>query len=144
MFTLPLYQVISQTLDALRNAEAKSMPSAIHWHRDSLRQFESMLPSGSGIDCGTKIDIDASREDRVVLTFDFHFMNDAGYYDGWGSYKAIITPSLSHGPCLRIAGRDRRSIKDYLHDTMQHALTDQLVGWDDAKNRWVSSWENKD
>lgn len=37
-----------------------------HSHEDVLRALAEELPSGSGIDCGTKIDLDDSTQDKVV------------------------------------------------------------------------------
>lgn len=53
-------------------------------------------------------------------------MNENGMYDGWTEHKAIIKPSLVFGLDLKITGRDRNGIKEYLHDTFMQALTDEV------------------
>jgi len=52
-------------------------------------------------------------------------MNENGYYDGWTSHTVTVTPGWN-GPELRITGRDRNQIKDYLYDTFHYALCEQL------------------
>lgn len=81
------------------------------------------MPSGSGIDKGTGIDLDKSTPDRLVLTTAFHHMDDNGCYDGWTEHQIIVTPSLAFGMHLRVTGRNRRDIKDYLADIYRTALS---------------------
>ena len=91
---------------------------------DSLAKIASNnLPSGAGIDSGTMIDLHRSTEDRIVLTFEYHFMNEGGYYDGWGDYTATIKPTFA-GIDVDIRGRNRNDIKDYLFQGFDGALTD--------------------
>lgn len=87
--------------------------------------MEAALPSGSGIDRGTIIDRERSRPDRIVLVCSFHHMNEHGYYDGWTDHEVIVRPSLAWGFTLRVTGRDRNGIKDYLHDVYMHALREE-------------------
>lgn len=112
---MKLYQKIAAVLGT------RYVDETIHWIET---QF---LPSGSGIDCGTKVDLAGSRKDRVVLTFEYHFMNDGGYYDGWESYKVVIKPDLVFGYDMRITGPNRNQIKEYLYDTFNGALNQEYV-----------------
>jgi len=121
-----LYRLIAGSLDALRNCEQNNNEFGKQLHEDALEQFEQLLPSGSGIDCGTKIDRERSKPERLVLTFSFHHMDQAGGYAGWTEHSLIVTPSLQFGLDLRITGRDRNGIKEYLHETYHHALTDEI------------------
>jgi hypothetical protein len=88
---------------------------------DELANAMNQSPSGSGIDNGTILD-DTSKPDKLVFSFGFHHMNEAGYYDGWTEHKAIVTPSLCDSFNLRITGRDRNQIKDYLYDVFSQWL----------------------
>lgn len=81
------------------------------------------LPSGSGIDNGIHVDLHKSTNDKIVLTFAYHHLNDGGYYDGWTDHTCIVRPDLQSDIRLRITGRNRNGIKDYLYDTLQQALT---------------------
>ena len=50
-------------------------------------------------------------------------MTEHGYYDGWTEHDVIVTPSLrSPGFSLRITGRNRRDIKEYIADAFHDAL----------------------
>lgn len=91
-------------------------------HTDAIRLMErNDLPSGSGIDAGTKVDLDASTPSRVVLLVSYHHMNDSGMYDGWSDYRVTIRPAFD-GVMVAVAGRDRNQIKDYLADVYREAL----------------------
>lgn len=96
------------------------------WERNHtaelLRIGDELLPSGSGIDCGTTIDLDASSDEKIVLACEYHHTNDVGYYDGWSSHRITITPSFM-GLNIKISGRDRNLIKDYLYEVYRYCLT---------------------
>lgn len=114
---------IASTIQARKNCQASGNAEWLDKHDDMLRWIEkNLLPSGSGIDRGTKIDDDASRFDHVVLTFSFHHMDENGYYCGWSDYKCVITPAFDGIDC-RIVGRDRNMIKDYLGETFGYTLS---------------------
>lgn len=68
-----------------------------------------------------------STPNRIVIDTAFHHMNDGGYYDGWSEHSVIITPSLVWGYEIRVTGRNRNDIKDYIAETFQHALSRALV-----------------
>jgi len=102
------------------------------WAKDLLHVLErDHLPSGYGIDNGCKVLVDESSPNRIVVRVDFHHMNDLGFYDGWTSHKAIITPSLQYGFDIRITGPNRRGIKDYLIEVLSDALEQDFdsVSW---------------
>ena len=92
-----------------------------------LDKLEKELPSGSGIDCGCKLDREKSGDSKVIITFDYHYMNGDGYYDGWLSFKAVITPTLSGYQEIKITGRDKQGLKDMLFDTFSSCLLETLV-----------------
>jgi hypothetical protein len=81
-----------------------------------LQKLESFLPSGSGFDNGSTINLKESRPDRLVIDTAFHHMDEHGYYDGWTEHKVIVTPSLQWGYVLRVTGRNRNWIKDYIYE----------------------------
>lgn len=89
---------------------------------------ERYLPSGSGWNTGTKLD-DKSTGERLVFYGSFDHMNDIGYYDGWTEHSIIVTPSLQWGFELRITGRDRNGIKEYLHDLFSAVLRQEVPAW---------------
>ena len=72
-------------------------------------------PSGSGIDCGTKLDAARCTAMKVVLDVAFHHMNEVGMYSGWTEHTVTITPTFG-SIHVSVGGRDRNGIKDYLAD----------------------------
>lgn len=69
-------------------------------------------PSGSGVDAGINLQ-EESKPQKLVFSCDFHHMDDQGVYDGWTAHNAIVTPTFG-GFDVRITGRDRNGVKDYL------------------------------
>ena len=115
---------IARTIQARQSCITTNNIEWIDKHEDYLiRELQSKLPSGSGIDSGCKIDIEKSQVNRVVITFGYHFMNDNGYYDGWGDYKLIVTPEFD-SINFKIIGSDRKGIKEYLYDLFDSVLTE--------------------
>ena len=119
----PLIELIAKNCQWLKTVNDAYLDQC----ESRIDKLEKELPSGSGIDCGCKIDREKSGNKKVIITFDYHFMNDDGYYDGWGSFKLIVTPNLSEYPDMRIMGKDRNQIKDYLYDTFSDVLFDTMI-----------------
>jgi hypothetical protein len=84
------------------------------------------MPSGSGFDSGTQFDWGKSKEDRLVFNTSFHHMAESGMYDGWTEHDVVVTPSLSRGFDVRVTGRDRNSIKDYIGETFHGVLSEEV------------------
>ena len=125
----PLYQHIARCLAAQENCRKTGNTEWLSRHGDTINHLVNIyMPSGSGIDSGTKLDFDRSRPNRLVFTAPYHHMNDGGMYDGWTDHDIIVTPNLSFGGFdLRITGRDRNQIKDYLGDTFAEALRQDIT-----------------
>ncbi len=137
----PLYQHIASALNALSNCIAGNNTAWQSKHEANLHTLaKDFLPSGSGIDCGTKIDIDTSLRQlgRIVLTLSYHHMNECGMYDGWTEHRVIISPSLQFGFDIKIGGRDRNSIKEYLADVLHEALTTPVTHNENGYHRTAS------
>lgn len=116
-------QTIASALQALRNCQKSGNDYGANWETLLSSIERNCLPSGSGIDRGTKIDFDRSNGGRIVLNFSFHHMNDGGYYDGWTDHSAIITPAFE-GFDIRITGRNQNDVKEYLSDLFHNALSE--------------------
>ena len=97
------------------------------WEARILDIVNNHLPSGSGWDNGTSINLDESSGDRLRLYGSFHHMDEHGYYDGWTEHTIDVTASLAFGLNLRVTGRNRNDIKDYLADMFQHILGSELL-----------------
>lgn len=118
--------ILSGAIEARLNCIHVGNTEWLAKHTDVIEQLaKDILPSGSGIDRGTTVDLDQSRTDRIVLRFSFHHMDQHGYYAGWSDYSAIVKPAF-RGLNITITGRDRNGIKDYLYQTFDHILTHQV------------------
>lgn len=103
----------------------KSEDKVCEFHINELAKLQSLLPNGSGIDEGCKIVIEKSSFNKVVISFGFHHMNEGGYYDGWTNHELIVKPEFD-GISLRITGKNRNQIKDYLYDLFDYTLTQTI------------------
>lgn len=125
----PLYKEIASTINALKNLRSRTLVNK-EWEdrwESRLEQIQNaLLPSGSGIDSGTTISFEESSEDKIVLLTSFHHMNEHGYYDGWTDHKVTVRASLQFDIDIKIGGRDRNQIKDYLHDVFHECLTQKV------------------
>ena len=87
---------------------------------------EHFLPHGCGFDAGTHVDWKRSKVNRIVLDTQFHHINDGGFYDGWTEHSVVVTPSLAYGFEMRITGRDRNDIKNYIGEEMDLRLRNTI------------------
>lgn len=119
-----LAQAFSDTFQAYQNCVRTENREWKDRHYDRLGQLEKMMPSGSGIDRGVKLDFERSAPQKLVFSTHYHHMKE-GFYDGWTDHVVTVTPVFG-GIELRISGRDRNQIKEYLHDTLYHALMGEV------------------
>lgn len=116
MKKVPLYVALARTI-------AWNPPEGTEWWERKEERLEKLMdemPSGSGWDLGTKLA--TSSPQRIVLFGEFHHMVEGGY-DGWTDHEIHVTASMTSGFDLRITGRNRNDIKDYLHDLFHEALS---------------------
>lgn len=119
-----LYEELASLVDAYHRCVSTKNTEWEARHLDRLKLLvDDNMPSGSGFDNGTKLDVDASNADKLVFTTAYHHMDEGGGYDGWTDHTVTVKPSLVGGFNLKISGRNRNDIKDYIGETFQHALT---------------------
>lgn len=124
---MKVYQRIAQLLGAIANCERSNNQEWLERHQGQLDIITDMLPSGSGFDSGTTLEqIDnghgVSTPERLVFHTSYHHMNDGGYYDGWTEHNIIVTPSLQFSYNIRVTGKDRNDIKNYIAETFSEIL----------------------
>ena len=90
--------------------------------KSQIEEMVDLLPSGSGIDTGCQFDWDKSTGEKLVFNLSFHHMDD-GFYNGWTQHTITITPSFVFGYSMKISGKDRNGIKDYLSDVFGSLFT---------------------
>ena len=84
------------------------------------------LPHGSGFDMGCKIDLERSKQDKIVITTSYHHMDQNGYYAGWTDHTITVRPSFS-GIRIAIGGRDRNYFKESNRETFSY-LMERAIG----------------
>ena len=120
------YQVIATAVQARINCKERSNTEWFDKWTETIETETENLPSGSGIGSGVKFDFDASTPEKLVFLFGYHHMDSNGYYNGWTDHQLIVTPSLQFGFHIRITGKDRNRTKDYLYETFQYALSEEV------------------
>lgn len=120
-----LISKIASLIDARENCK-KDNPIWFEKHSDYLNEIsKKYLPSGSGIDSGCNIEPELSNKNRIIITFGYHFMDENGYYDGWEHYRLICKPTFN-GIDMKIVGKNKNGIKDYLYDTFDYCLNEVI------------------
>ena len=115
MSNTTVISAISQCLASL----ARNPSDNVWQHR--LDSLVDMLPSGSGIDSGSKL-LDNSKPNDIRIQADFHHMDEHGFYCGWTEHTIRVLPRFD-GIDIRISGRNKNMIKEYLGDTYHYCLT---------------------
>lgn len=110
-----LIDKLAMKIEAYKNCKAAGKPHADIWEEEIETELKK-LPSGSGINNGVKLLWDKCQREKVVFSLGFHHMDDSGYYDGWTEHELTVTPSFLGGYVMKISGRDRNQIKDYLYE----------------------------
>lgn len=117
---------IYQSLRAIERCKEKNYKEWLEKHTEKLIEIEKNLPSGSGIDCGTKIDKRDLKSNQFKLVLSFHHMDENGYYNGWTEHVITVKPSFD-GVNLSISGKNKNMIKEYLYDIFYYALTQEFI-----------------
>lgn len=124
---MKLYQRIAELLTARQNCEATGNTE---WHQRHTERLLSLvkkyMPSGSGFDQGTTIDLSLSKPNKIDFDTSFHHMDANGGYDGWTDHSITITPDFVSQINLRITGRDRNDVKEYIHEVFSDVLTREI------------------
>lgn len=122
-----LYTRLASLVLAIRNCEKTGNGEWLEKHgnrADSL--VRQHMPSGSGFDRGTALDIEASNAEKLVFYTWFHHMDEHGSYDGWTEHVVTVKASLAYGFTVTVSGRDRNGIKEFIADTFNHCGSIQV------------------
>jgi hypothetical protein len=117
---------IASLVTAIHNCEQSGNTEWKFRHSARLSAIlQNFLPSGSGWDTGTTIDIGRSQGDkRLVFRGAYHHHGDHGY-DRWTNHEVWVTPTFE-GINIRVTGQNRNDIKDYLHELFHTALSQRV------------------
>jgi len=135
MRTQQVYRRIAELLSAIRICEQNGNGEWLERHRARLDMLMNTAPSGSGWDLGTGLIDDECRDNRLVFRGSFHHLNE-GYYDGWTDHTIVVRAHLVFGIDLKVTGRDRNDIKEYLSEMFHGWLTEEIT--EDADGVWLS------
>lgn len=130
---MKVYEYIAQELGRYARVKAAEKTPGGHQFQVKSDDIDKELcewvrknmPRGSGIDCGTELDMDRSNPNKLVFIVSYHHMDEHGGYDGWTEHKIIVVPDLAFQFNLGITGRNRNDIKDYLHSVYAAALNEE-------------------
>jgi hypothetical protein len=117
-----LIQAIAETLSAYRWCLERGNDTKVN--RERLCALEKLLPSGSGFDKATRVDVE-STDSKIFMYTSFHHMNEVGYYDGWTDHTVIVTPTFS-GIDITVTGRDKNDIKNYIGEVFYDCLRETV------------------
>jgi hypothetical protein len=143
-----LYAALAQLVGAYQRCLSdKDQAEWAYRHKARIRELcDKHMPHDSGLDADRsgRLDLEHSTEERLVFWADFHHMDENGYYDGWTDYTVKVDPSLAFGFTLRITGRDRNDIKEYLHQVFNAALSEEVEMYALAPeaSRGSGSWQS--
>lgn len=127
----PLYKELSSLIQARNTCNTSNNQEWFKKHTETIHRLTTAhLPQGWSIELdraiGTGTEL-VSHADKLVFEGSYHHMNDVGYWDGWTDHIIVLTPSLLSDFNLRISGRNRNEIKDFLHDIFDTAMREDVT-----------------
>ena len=95
---MKVYQQLARLVDW--NPTGEYLDSKNKRVEDLVKNY---LPSGSGFDGDISID-EKSTDEKIILRVEYHHMDINGFYDGWSTFKVIITASMAYNYCMQVKG----------------------------------------
>jgi len=126
---MKLYQKIANTLCAIENCLKNENTIALDNHYEVIERIEKeLLPSGSGFDSGTTINLIESERNRIVLNTSYYHMDESGGYTDWTDHTVTIWPDLVFDFDFAISGEDRAGFFEYMEEMFQQILMQEYEG----------------
>lgn len=120
-----LYRELATLVTAIHNCERSGNTEWELKHTERLEELcKNYLPSGSGFDNGTHVDVKMCAADKLQLHAGYHRMDENGMYDGWLDLKIVIRPAFNDFR-LRVYGIQVNSdpgLREYVEDVFGEAL----------------------
>jgi hypothetical protein len=121
-----LISKIAGIIEAMENCKKSQNEVWLKNHSQYLAEIEkNHLPHGSGLDVGCNIDLEKSNSKKIVILTSWHNMNENGYYCGWSDFTINCYPSF-RGIELKIIGKDKYYVKEYLYDLFYDVLEREI------------------
>lgn len=115
-------QELSTKAMAIHNCQKSGHKEWEQIHADDIKWLiEQFMPSGSGFDSGTKMDITQSNDKRLQFYTSFHHINENGMYDGWTEHSVVVAATFQ-GFDINISGRNKNDIKEFILDCFANSL----------------------
>jgi len=132
--TTKLWEKIASALQAAENCRKAGNLEWYEKHRTVIRELcNTQLPRGSGFS-GTNLLFEKSKPTRLVFETSFHHMGENGYYDGWTEHTVIVTPEFGGEVNVRVTGKERDGIKDYIAQCFYDAQTKEEL--EEERRNW--------
>ena len=125
---MKLYEKIYQTLQALNNCKKENKEKWINKHIEKLDTYNNLLPSGSGINNGSYIDIDNIKNETITISSSYDTMKN-DMYDKTIVFKIIVKPSLFDNIDIKITPiteLKKAYVDDYIHELFYNALKQEI------------------
>jgi len=123
---MKVYQELAAAADAYqRGVERDNKEWIRNWEKRGEELTKQYMLSGGGFNTPV-FDIDASNANLLVFETGYHHMNDGGYYTHWTEHIVRVKGSLAFAFDMTISGRNDNDIKEYIFETFQIALEEQV------------------
>jgi hypothetical protein len=120
-------------------------PVKDYWRFILLDVVLPALPSGSGIDNGTKFRPDLScintaypKSERLVFNVSFHHMNEHGYYTHWSDYTIRVFPTFLGGIDVKVQGSNYNGVREYLEEVFYMFFKEAEVDEPISFKEWMA------
>lgn len=128
---MKVYQQIAGLIQARKTCIETENYTWKENHENTLDEIsKNLLPSGSGFDSGSKINIEASTSEKIIIDSGFHVMDEDGFYAEWLNLVITVKPSLQFGFLMTIKGipaKYKFQITDYVNDSFYEALNQEYI-----------------
>ena len=97
MYKEPVYKQIANQVYQYHSTVTPQESDEMR-HKYALESImKNHMPSGSGIDAGTKLLLEESTGEKLVFEVAYHHMNSTGFYCGWTTRNITVTYSMRTG-----------------------------------------------
>lgn len=148
MSTKKLYQELALKLNAISNCIDSDNQVWLSNHIEDIKNLNQFLPSGSGFDSGSMVNLELSQDNKIVIDSSYHLMDQFGFYSHWVDFTITVTSCLMSGFNLDIKyhciNQDDPGCGDDFIDDPDH-LTDFVLDifWDNL-NQDIRKDNNND
>lgn len=127
-----LYTILAQQVSAYQGYTSQQglrgnrLESKLRAIAERIMDYvEKYMPIGSGIE-NTRLVLAKSTESVLVFSCAYHHMNETGFYTGYTYHEIKVSSSLTNEINIRITGKDRYDIKEYLDQIFFDALVQDV------------------